>query len=100
MFFAPVRHQGGAVGQDKRTTMTMSVTQEQMWKNVFHHTLTVPLSQGIGNNLFVSVNKPYSRNPITIKIMGVNIIEKEMLRARFPISSPKRSITGGFSFLG
>lgn len=43
MFFAPVRHQGGAVGQDKRTTMTASVTQEQMWQNVFHYTLTVPL---------------------------------------------------------
>ena len=30
--------------QDRRTTMTVSGTQEQMRQNVFHHTLTVPLS--------------------------------------------------------
>ena len=35
--------------QDRRTTMTVSVTQEQMRQNVFHHTLTVPLSSGQKN---------------------------------------------------
>ena len=29
---------------ETRTTMPMSVTREQMWKNVFHHTLAVPVS--------------------------------------------------------
>jgi hypothetical protein len=29
--------------------MTVSVTQEQMRQNVFHHTLTVPLSSGQKN---------------------------------------------------
>ena len=33
--------------QDRRTTMTVSVTQEQMRQNVFHHTLTVPLSSAL-----------------------------------------------------
>lgn len=33
----------GSVNQ-KRTTMTVSASQEQMRQNVFHHTLTVPLS--------------------------------------------------------
>ncbi len=35
-------------GPDERTTMTASVTQEQMRQNVFHHTLTVPLSLNLG----------------------------------------------------
>ena len=35
---------GSYCWNDKRTTMTASVTQEQMRQNVFHHTLTVPLS--------------------------------------------------------
>ena len=37
-------HKNWYSSQDKRTTMTVSVTQEQMRQNVFHHTLTVPLS--------------------------------------------------------
>ena len=33
--------------RDRRTTMTVSVTQEQMRQNSFHHTLTVPLSSAL-----------------------------------------------------
>ena len=52
------KNEGGSLGvkkgrgiapfcQDRRTTMTVSVTQEQMRQNSFHHTLTVPLSSAL-----------------------------------------------------
>ena len=52
-------HKNWYSSQDKRTTMTVSVTQEQMRQNVFHHTLTVPLSSPLSSFLSsssVSIN--------------------------------------------